>query len=146
MNRETTHRRASAQPVPPARQFRVQLSATRRGARLARLLAVEQLRAWRLPFGTVAQVVAELAANAVTHGHVPGRDFRLLMVVRAGVLRVEVVDARGARMPVVQPLPDGESGRGLVLVDALSDRWGAHPGPAPCKTVWAEFALPLREG
>jgi hypothetical protein len=51
------------------------LSSTRRGARLARLLAAEQLRACEVPSGVVEraeQVVAELAANAVFHG----RDFR----------------------------------------------------------------------
>lgn len=32
-------------------QFKLQLSATRRGARLARLLATEELRSWGLPFG-----------------------------------------------------------------------------------------------
>ncbi|MEW2432882.1 ATP-binding protein [Streptomyces caniferus] len=124
-------------------QFKVQLSATRRGARLARLLAVEQLRAWGVPFESPAQVIAELAANAATHGCVPGRDFRLVVLSDADTLRIEVTDARGDRLPALPASGPGESGRGLVLVEALADRWGTCRGPFPCKTVWAEFDLPM---
>ncbi|WP_051871945.1 ATP-binding protein [Streptomyces sclerotialus] len=126
------------------RLFRVQLSATRRGARLARLLAAEHIRAWGLPtlLDAAEHVIAELAANAASHGRVPGRDFRLRVAAGPGTLRIEVTDARGERAPVRQPPGRGESGRGLVLVDALADRWGTVYGPAPCKTVWAEFDLP----
>ncbi|MEU9118763.1 ATP-binding protein [Streptomyces sp. NPDC048506] len=123
--------------------FKVQLSATRRGARLARLLATEQLRLWGLAFDVPVQVVAELAANAASHGRVRGRDFRLAMASDADTLRVEVTDARSDRMPVQQAPGVRESGHGLILVDALADRWGAWQGPVPCKTVWAEFDLPL---
>ncbi|TXC97717.1 ATP-binding protein [Streptomyces sp. ISID311] len=124
-------------------QFKVQLSATRRGARLARLLATEELRSWGLPFDTPAQVIAELAANAATHGCVPGRDFRLAVLSDADTLRIEVTDARGERLPDLQASEVRESGNGLVLVDALADRWGISRGPFPCKTVWAEFDLPM---
>lgn len=123
------------------RQFSAQLSATRRGARLARLLATEQLRSWGLPFESAAHVVAELAANAALHGHVPGRDFRLTLTAAEGILRIEVTDTRGDRLPVSRQPGDSESGRGLILVDAFADRWGVTPGPLPCKTVWAEFDL-----
>ncbi|WP_328688978.1 ATP-binding protein [Streptomyces caniferus] len=124
-------------------QFKVQLSATRRGARLARLLATEQLRDWGVSFESPAHVIAELAANAATHGRVPGRDFRLAVLSDADTLRIEVTDARGDRLPVLQASGLRESGRGLVLVEALADRWGACRGPFPCKTVWAEFDLPM---
>ncbi|KUF19653.1 ATP-binding protein [Streptomyces silvensis] len=125
-----------------ARQFSVQLSATRSGARLAGLLTVRQLRDWGVPSGCARQVVAELAANAVLHGRVPGRDFRLaLRLDPAGVLRVEVTDARGDRIPRVDGPGAGwaESGRGMLLVAAYSERWGVVPAPAGCKTVWAEL-------
>ena len=125
------------------RNFSVLLSPTPRGARLARLLATEQLRSWELPLDPAVHIVAELAANAATHGRVPGRDFRLTLYVVGGTLRIEVTDTRGDRAPCAQlPSPDAESGRGLVLVEALADRWGAAPGPYPRKTVWAEVALP----
>ncbi|QIY56638.1 ATP-binding protein [Streptomyces sp. RPA4-5] len=123
--------------------FHVQLSATRRGARLARLLGTEQLRSWGMPFEVPAQVLAELAANAASHGRVPGRDFRLVMSSDVDTLRVEVTDARGDRLPAQQAMGLRESGHGLILVDALADRWGTCRGPFPCKTVWAEFDLPM---
>ncbi|MEU5522583.1 ATP-binding protein [Streptomyces sp. NPDC047860] len=123
----------------PVRNFSLQLSSTPRGARLARLLATEQLRTWGLPSHPAELLVAELAANAVTHGRVPGRDFRLLLYVVGGTLRIEVTDTRGDRLPCPQhSADDAESGRGLLLVDALADRWGVIPGPPPLKTVWAE--------
>ncbi|MFI8213659.1 ATP-binding protein [Streptomyces werraensis] len=123
----------------PVRNFSLQLSSTPRGARLARLLATEQLRMWGLPSHSAELIVAELAANAVTHGRVSGRDFRLLLYVVDDTLRVEVTDTRGDRLPCPQhSADDAESGRGLLLVEALADRWGVVPGPPPLKTVWAE--------
>ncbi|GGZ89768.1 hypothetical protein GCM10010329_07750 [Streptomyces spiroverticillatus] len=124
-------------------EFKQQISSTRRGARLARLLAERQLQEWGVPYGcefadAVVTVVAELAANAVLHGHVPGRDFELRMTW-GDVLRIEVSDARGERRPVRQEYGPyvTEGGRGMVLVEELADDWGVterNPG----KTVWAE--------
>ncbi|MCX4665202.1 ATP-binding protein [Streptomyces sp. NBC_01381] len=140
MNQETTRAQT------PVRQFTILLSATRRGARLARLLAGEQLRTWGLPFETAEQIVAELANNAALHGHVPGRSFRLaLTLTETDTLRIEVTDALADRLPPGRPqLPplEVESGRGLILVAALCDRWGTELSPAPCKTIWAEIDLP----
>ncbi|WP_285564861.1 MULTISPECIES: ATP-binding protein [unclassified Streptomyces] len=136
MNRETT------QPRARAGQFAVQLSATRRGARLARLLATEQLRSWGLPLDDASHVVAELAANAALHGYVPGRDFRVLLTVNGDTLRIEVADARGDQLPRAQEQDAAhEGGRGLLVVEALATRWGVEQGPFPRKTVWAEIAL-----
>lgn len=130
-------------PAPP-QQFAVRLSATRRGARLARLLTERQLDDWGEPYEAAAQVVAELASNAVLHGRVPGRDFRLVLELRPGrTLRVEVTDARGDRVPCLpDPMEeDAEGGRGMAVVQAYSDRWGVSGAPAGAKTVWAELAL-----
>ncbi|MFJ2773295.1 ATP-binding protein [Streptomyces sp. NPDC087300] len=138
MNQEFTRLRT----LNPAHQFTILLSATRRGARLARLLTREQLRSWGTPFEDGEQIVAELANNAVLHGHVPGRSFRLVLTLAAtDTLRIEVTDARAEELPREAGLPvaDAESGRGLFLVEAYADRWGTEPGPAPCKTVWAEI-------
>ncbi|MFE5023544.1 ATP-binding protein [Streptomyces sp. NPDC056656] len=115
--------------------FTIRLSATRRGARLGRRLTVQQLLDWARPFETAEQLVAELANNAITHGHVPGRDFRpTLTLTPAGTLRIEVTDARGDAMP-------REPGYGLLLVEALAGAWGTRLGPPPTKTVWAELAV-----
>ncbi|MFE1950641.1 ATP-binding protein [Streptomyces sp. NPDC059524] len=122
--------------------FSVQLSPTPRAARLARLLATEQLRSWGLAhvLDDAAHVVAELTANAVTHGRLPARDFVLRVYVTEVVLRIEVTDTRADRLPRLHAA-EGESGRGLVLVEALAERWGVTQGPFPRKTVWAELRL-----
>ncbi|MGW0959913.1 ATP-binding protein [Streptomyces gelaticus] len=130
------------------------LSSTRRGARLARLLGVAQLRSWGAPQGLTERaelVVAELAANAALHGCVPGRSFRLTLTFDAspGRLRVDVTDARGDRWPLIQPpgaAPETlhTGGRGLALVAALSDHWETLPYPPSGKTVRAELTTPNR--
>lgn len=136
-----------AQIAIPARHFDVMLSPTPRGARLARLLGKAWLCAWGLPPGiseTAEHVVAELATNAATHARVPGRSFLLALTATPNLLRVEVTDTCGDVLPVPVPQPapaESESGRGLLLVEALADRWGVTEGPAPRKTVWAELDL-----
>ncbi|MFJ4832286.1 ATP-binding protein [Streptomyces sp. NPDC088747] len=126
----------------PIRNFSVLLSPTSRGARLARLLAVEQLRSWGLPLEAPSQIVAELAANAATHGRIPGRDFRLTLYVVGDTLRIELTDTRGDRLPRLnRPEPQADSGRGLLIVDALADRWGVTSALPPRKTVWAEVTV-----
>jgi anti-sigma regulatory factor (Ser/Thr protein kinase) len=128
------------------RKFSMLLPSTRKGAQRARRVAVAQLAQWRLPYEAAEHVVAELAANAALHGRLPGRDFRLALSATGTRLRIEVTDARAERLPGV-PRPagdDAESGRGLLLVDALADRWGVTSGPYPAKTVWAEVDLTRR--
>lgn len=139
---------SGTQPGQHFRNFSVRLSPTPRGARLARLLTSEQLRSWGMPVDPAGQIVAELAANAVTHGRVPGRDFRLTLYVIANTLRIEVTDTAGDRPPrpgTPGPDRDSESGRGLLLVEALADRWGWAPELRPRKRVWAEVVLPSGE-
>ncbi|GGT39559.1 ATP-binding protein [Streptomyces chromofuscus] len=132
--------------------FAQRFSATRRGARLARRLATHRLDLWRLPYGspasdTVTLVVAELAANAVLHGRVPGRDFELRLTYdrTAGLVRVEVSDTHPGHPelpePAVRLSADTGSGRGLLLVEAVADRWGVVGRTGPGKTVWAECAV-----
>lgn len=98
---------------------------------------------WGLPSESAAHIVAELAANATVHGRVSGRDFQLRLSVHPeSRLRIEVTDTRDDRLPAVAtPDPLAESGRDLVIVEALATRWGIAPGPVPRKTVWAELDL-----
>ncbi|MEV3949647.1 ATP-binding protein [Streptomyces halstedii] len=137
-----------AEAPAPVLTFTQRFSATRRGARLARYLAVQQLDAWGVSYGTpgsdtVALVTAELASNAVLHGRVPGRDFALRIVYGRGTagVRIEVSDTHPG-MPVEKARggPE-ETGRGLVLVGALATRWGVTGRLGPGKTVWAEVAV-----
>ncbi|MGW7441582.1 ATP-binding protein [Streptomyces sp. NPDC054849] len=90
------------------RVFSQRFTSTRRGARLARQPALVELHDRDFPESIAPSadaglLVAELAANAVRHGRVPGRDFELKLTLLEGILRVEVSDARRDRRPAVQP-------------------------------------------
>jgi anti-sigma regulatory factor (Ser/Thr protein kinase) len=142
------------QLITPSLTFTQLLSSTPRGARLARLLSVSQLRSWDAPHVLTERaeiVVAELAANAVLHGRLPGRSFRLTLVfdAPAGRLRIDVTDARGDRDPQPRPATAAPSdtalhtnGRGLALVAAVADHWETLPHPPSGKTVRAELSCP----
>ncbi|WP_081236750.1 ATP-binding protein [Streptomyces viridosporus] len=137
----------------PTRHFGIRLSATARGARLARHLSAEQLASWGWPYDseanrTAALLVGELAANAAVHGRVRGRDFRLRLTLHPedATLRIELTDARPDRRPptpgaLAPAAPEQESGRGLLLVEALATHWGTTCGDPYTKTVWCEVAL-----
>ncbi|WP_371101699.1 ATP-binding protein [Streptomyces sp. PU_AKi4] len=133
----------------PATEFAMTFTSTPRGARLARLFVAHCLDSWGHPHAsavneTLTLITAELCANAVQHGRVPGRDFHVRLATEAGGarLRVEVSDARAERRPATTASPDpdphAESGRGLLLVAALADDWGVTDRRGgPGKTVWA---------
>ncbi|WP_254707815.1 ATP-binding protein, partial [Streptomyces lunaelactis] len=75
------------------------------------------------------------------HGIPPGRGFRLHLFLHAdGILRVEIHDSGDGCVRLSPPHPEGEGGRGLVLVAALADKWGVGER-CPGKRVWCEFAL-----
>ncbi|MFG3404940.1 ATP-binding protein [Streptomyces sp. NPDC048142] len=144
------------QPDVTVRVFNRQFDADPRGARLARRVGLHKLHTWGIPYlsdasESAALIIGELTANAATHGRVPGRDFALRLSYlpgdpeTPGLLRIEVSDARGERRPpgpgeVTAPEDGSDSGRGLLIVDALADRWTVldrNPG----KTVRAELDL-----
>lgn len=81
----------------------------------------------------------ELVTNAVLHA---GTDVVVRMSLDEGVLFLEVEDG-SLDMPEPLPLtPDSDRGRGLFLIEALSDSWGAERSPRG-KVVW--FNLTVRE-
>ncbi|GGW25622.1 ATP-binding protein [Streptomyces xantholiticus] len=166
MNGAITPPVAPAQPPARTREFSMQFTSTPRGARLARRLVAHRLDEWGHPYDstpneTLTLIAAELTANAVRHGHVPGRDFHLRLTASphpsptppptpapTATLRIEVADTRTEGRPAQDtadnppPLRE-ESGRGLYLVARLADRWGVTPRvAAPGKRVWAELHLP----
>lgn len=76
---------------------------------------------------TASHIVAKPVANATTHGRVSGHNFRLALYVVGDALGIEVTDTRGDRLPGLGPVaPEAESGRELLLADALADRWGVR--------------------
>jgi len=82
-------------------------------------------------------VISELVANAVEHGAGP---ITLTLWLTEGRIRGEVADAgTGAPPAPVESSEDSERGRGLTLVDALSERWGAAE---TASRVWFETAQP----
>jgi len=85
-----------------------------------------------------ALIAAELLANAAQHGSPP-----VVVCVRPvgeGKVRIEVSDA-SPRSPVRPTLSTGNmTGRGLALVEALSDRWGVDRDGESGKTVWSELS------
>ncbi|MEU3599089.1 ATP-binding protein [Streptomyces sp. NPDC006798] len=149
----------SAPDLPvTVRVFAQRLISSPRGAHRARALTRAHFRAWEIEHDAAyraEQVVAEFAANAVRHARVAGRGFKLgLSLDRlAGIVRVEITDPRGERLPRV-PIEgyaggfvdgfadgEGETGRGLLMVAVLASRWGWEPYPPSGKTVWAEIDL-----
>lgn len=148
------------------REFAMKFTSTPRGARLARHLVAHRLDEWGYPYEsreneTLTLITAELAANAVRHGRVPGRDFSVRLTATVDppatgeILRIEVADTRTEQRPPSEacldtPPLDIESGRGLFLVSQLADRWGLAPrAEAPGKLVWAQLRAAggaLRDG
>jgi len=127
----------------------MRFSSTPRGARFARRLAGQRLDAWGTPYDcdthhTLTLIVAELAPNAIRHGRVAGRDFNLSLTRAAAIVWIEVTHSRTEGVPVVAtPTNLHDTGRGLLLVEHLADRWDRHPRQGgPGKTVWAEYLLP----
>ncbi len=87
-------------------------------------------------------LVSELVTNAILHSPSPTR---LQFTSDDDRIRVEVED-RGDRRP---RLLDGQdplrpNGRGLQVVDRLSDRWGWDPVDAGGKVVWFEVLRSAR--
>ncbi|MFD8670828.1 ATP-binding protein [Streptomyces microflavus] len=120
------------------------------GARLARRLATHRLHVWGHRYGSetndaVALVVAELAANSVTHGAVCGRGALLrLSRERDGLIRVEVSHTRGERLPApAAPDATAVAGRGRMIVAALAEDWRCGPARArPARLYGPVSALP----
>ncbi|MBZ9642392.1 ATP-binding protein [Streptomyces sp. PSKA30] len=106
-----------------------------------RLAQVVVLRHWGLPPKVTEDavlLVSELVGNAVRH--TGARVFGLRMRRRPGWIRIEVRDpSRG--LPCLMPVQEMDvSGRGLDLVDKLSDRWGVDLLPRG-KTTWFEMRV-----
>lgn len=83
----------------------------------------------------VPVVVSELVTNSVLHAGTPST---VVVSVDARCVRIEVHDADPTLPAMRSPTPETVTGRGLVLVDALTDRWGCDPEGGG-KVVWFEL-------
>ncbi|OIJ67240.1 ATP-binding protein [Streptomyces mangrovisoli] len=126
---------------PAPAQYGMRLVVGDHSARHIRRIVRSLLREWELSPLTDAVELAmtELVANVVRH--VPDRRCALVLSRLAGGVRGEVSDT-SPRLPAVPGAPDddAECGRGLLLLDAVVDKWGVVRGPGAGKTVWFECA------
>jgi serine/threonine-protein kinase RsbW len=91
----------------------------------------------------IAVMVSELVTNCVRH---TVTDFSVSVDVTGREVRVEVTD-HGGGVPVVRS-PDASepSGRGLRIVQELSDSFGITEAKSAGKTVWFAVSLEERSG
>ncbi|MFI7413712.1 SpoIIE family protein phosphatase [Streptomyces sp. NPDC049627] len=110
----------------------------------ARRFTARTLRRWQVgeAADSVLLVVSELVTNALVHTQGP---VRLDLILRGDRVRVSVSDA-SPRAPAKPVIVDWEStgGRGLLLVEAMSESFGSVP-VAGGKQVWSEIRVPRRE-
>jgi hypothetical protein len=85
----------------------------------------------------VRLVAGELAANAVRHAH-SAFTVRLAQVEQA--VLVSVHDGSPIAPRLLAPRLTDTAGRGLFLVDLVSNDWGVTPAPREGKSVWASFS------
>lgn len=119
--------------------YEAMLPCAPQSARSARNLVTIVLSVWALDdlAEDAASVVGELVANAARH--TSGSRLRV-SITRPGerLVRVAVTDHSPELPVLLSPDPQDERGRGLVLVAALAETWGATPLRRG-KRVWAEL-------
>ncbi|MEZ3181442.1 ATP-binding protein [Streptomyces pimonensis] len=116
-----------------------------RTVRLARLHVRRRLTMWSWAgeVDDAVLVTSELVANAVRHGRLPGHELWVrLRELETGVLVVDVSDPVRV-FPEVKEEPEGEGGRGLLVVARLATRLEWFPRAEVGKTVRA-LLVPVR--
>jgi anti-sigma regulatory factor (Ser/Thr protein kinase) len=125
--------------VEIAREALVQLTPDASSLREGRHFVARTLRDWHVDeshIEPVTLVANELLANAIVHAH----SAPVLSLAATGSdLTLRVAD-ESPNVPVPRTsVPDETGGRGLMLVEALADRWGYEPSDSG-KVVWVTFA------
>lgn len=140
--------------VPTMLRDHLKLADTPNAAGWARLHTRDVLGRWQVPpdlIDTVLLVLSELVSNAIRHPNGAKQPERLTSAVlskvqligldlqlRGQAVLVQVAD-NDRRPPVPQTVgTDAESGRGLFLVENMSEQWGYFHPPGGGKIVWAE--------
>jgi len=124
----------------PLRTATLQLTADPASAGVARRFLRGRLDQWEVTDGREDQVVllaSELVSNGVSHARSP---MTLTLTLQPpGCLRIELRDDSPDAL-VVAPAPTyAEQGRGLAMVEALSDHWGVQQLATCGKVVWFEL-------
>ncbi len=125
----------------PVRDF-LELGALPGAVPSARLHARQIVWEWALTPLTepVEQVVSELITNSVAAARAMPQvePVRLWLLSDSRKVVVLVWDANPQPPALIEVGDDAESGRGLFLVQAFSERWGSYPTPQMGgKVVWA---------
>ena len=118
-------------PTRPAElyQRRVRLPRQPAAAAEARRQVRAAIRDWKVPVDLDLAVLltSDLVTNAITHGD--GQTVALAVRCSRGQLRIDVYDqSRFLPVGVAGPAAT-DTGRGLVLVAALSTEWGSFRTP-----------------
>jgi serine/threonine-protein kinase RsbW len=112
--------------------------------RAARRFVAAALAAWPATQEAALLLASELVTNAIQHSASgeQGGSVEVRYALDDREVYVEVLDAGGAAHPRRHAGdPEGVSGRGLALVEALAGGWGVHEHRGG-RVVW--FRLPLR--
>ena len=120
---------AMAPSYSPGQSRRVRLETGPAAVPEARRQVRAAIRCWEASVDPDAAVLltSELVTNAIRHE--PGPAVVLVMTWSCGELRVDVHDT-SCSLPTVADFPaDAETGRGLLLVAALSAEWGCYRTP-----------------
>jgi anti-sigma regulatory factor (Ser/Thr protein kinase) len=128
-------------PRPDVVQARLRLPPTVEAPRLARKFVRRHVPDTAGPAlaEAVESATSELAANVVRH---TGSDLEVRVTMSDDLFRVAVKDTGAGWPGVVRDPADDERGRGLALVELLSERWGVLPTRDGGKSVWCQFRLP----
>ena len=135
----------TAPPRPAERHgLRVRLATGPAAAAEARRRVRAAIRSWPVPvdLDVALLLTSELVTNAVRH-EAGQRAQAVVLVISCshGLLRVDVHDTSRS-LPAVADVPaDAETGRGLLLVETLSDEWGFYRTPAG-KAVYFTLVSP----
>lgn len=122
----------------PTQQF---FAATPTSVGAARDFALTTLSSWGLSARAedIRLCVSELASNALAHGTAPGHGFLVKIEADDDFVHLEVHDSRGERPEIRHPQATDTSGRGLLIVEALSDYWGVKRRRPFGQIVWLRF-------
>ncbi|MDO0935033.1 ATP-binding protein [Streptomyces sp. DG2A-72] len=130
-------------PKPYDRHDAVSYPPFPRSIPLARSHVAQLAVDWGHPHAAsdAALLASELCTNALLHGCLRDRLFRVETSLTGTALRVAVTDPRSERLPYSRPsTADDQFGRGLLIVHTLADRWSVETLTVG-KTVWAELDL-----